>query len=143
MLSNFLSADVVMQPIVAEGATTAPIIMEAPANTFSIVDAFMAGGWWGMAAITLTLVCALFAAWKAPAWVQSLGKVAIAIGVISFLLGISDIAQVIQENGDRFPFSVYIGGVKVALIAPIYSIIVYVIITLVDLVRRPRISEIV
>lgn len=143
MLSNFLSADVVMQPIVAEGATTAPIIMEAPANTFSIVDAFMAGGWWGMAAITLTLVCALFAAWKAPAWVQSLGKVAIAIGVISFLLGVSDIAQVIQENGDRFPFSVYIGGVKVALIAPIYSIIVYVIITLVDLVRRPRISEIV
>lgn len=132
-----------MQPIVADGATTAPIIMEAPANTFSIVDAFMAGGWWGMAAITLTLVCALFAAWKAPAWVQSLGKVAIAIGVISFLLGISDIAQVIQENGDRFPFSVYIGGVKVALIAPIYSIIVYVIITLVDLVRRPRISEIV
>jgi hypothetical protein len=143
MLSNFLSADVVMQPIVAEGATTAPIIMEAPANTFSIVDAFMAGGWWGMAAITLTLVCALFAAWKAPAWVQSLGKVAIAIGIISFLLGISDIAQVIQENGDRFPFSVYMGGLKVALIAPIYSIIVYVIITLVDLVRRPRISEIV
>ena len=143
MLSNFLSADVVMQPIVAEGATTAPIIMEAPANTFSIVDTFMAGGWWGMAAITLTLVCALFAAWKAPAWVQSLGKVAIAIGIISFLLGISDIAQVIQENGDQFPFSVYMGGLKVALIAPIYSIIVYVIITLVDLVRRPRISEIV
>lgn len=143
MLSNLLSTDVVMQPIVAEGATTAPIIMEAPANTFSIVDAFMAGGWWGMAAITLTLVCALFAAWKAPAWVQSLGKVAIAIGVISFLLGISDIAKVIQENGNEFPFSVYIGGVKVALIAPIYSIIVYVIITLVDLVRRPRISEIV
>lgn len=143
MLSNLLSTDVVMQHIVAEGATTAPIIMEAPANTFSIVDAFMAGCWWGMAAITLTLVCALFAAWKAPAWVQSLGKVAIAIGVISFLLGISDIAQVIQENGDRFPFSVYIGGVKVALIAPIYGIIVYVIITLVDLVRRPRISEIV
>lgn len=143
MLSNLLSTDVVMQPIVAEGATTAPIIMEAPANTFSIVDAFMAGGWWGMAAITLTLVCALFAAWKAPAWVQSLGKVAIAIGVISFLLGISDIAQVIQENGNEFPFSVYIGGVKVALIAPIYGIIVYVIITLVDLVRRPRISEIV
>lgn len=143
MLSNFLSADVVMQPIVAEGATTAPIIMEAPANTFSIVDAFMAGGWWGLAAITLTLVCALFAAWKAPAWVQSLGKVAIAIGIISFLLGVSDIAQVIQENGDRFPFSVYMGGLKVALIAPIYSIIVYVIITLVDLVRRPRISEIV
>ena len=143
MLSNLLSTDVVMQPIVAEGATAAPIIMEAPANTFSIVDVFMAGGWWGMAAITLTLVCALFAAWKAPAWVQSLGKVAIAIGVISFLLGISDIAQVIQENGDQFPFSVYIGGVKVALIAPIYGIIVYVIITLVDLVRRPRISEIV
>lgn len=143
MLSNFLCADVVMQPIVAEGATTAPIIMEAPANTFSIVDAFMVGGWWGMAAITLTLVCALFAAWKAPAWVQSLGKVAIAIGIISFLLGISDIAKVIQENGNEFPFSVYMGGLKVALIAPIYSIIVYVIITLVDLVRRPRISEIV
>ena len=139
MLSNFLSADVVMQPIVAEGATTAPIIMEAPANTFSIVDAFMAGGWWGMAAITLTLVCALFAAWKAPAWVKPLGKVAIAIGVLSFLMGVQDMADGCAKVGSEIPFSVYCSGFKVALIAPIYSIIVYVIITIADTVRRPRI----
>lgn len=141
MLFDVLIADTAMQSM--DGGVNAPIMMEAPANSFSIADTFMAGGWCGMAAITLTLVCALFAAWKAPAWVQSLGRVAIAIGIISFLMGLSDIAQAVQECGNRFPLSVYMGGLKVALIAPIYSIIVYVIVTLVDLVRRPRISEIV
>lgn len=142
MFANLLNADVVIQQV-ADGGATTPIIMDAPARTFSIADTFMAGGWFWMAAITLTLVCALFAAWKAPAWVQSLGRVAIAIGIISFLMGVSDIANAVQECGTQFPLSVYMGGVKVALIAPIYSIMVYVVVTLVDLVRRPRISEIV
>ena len=142
MFTNLLNADVVIQQV-SEGGVTSPIMVDASARTFSLADTFMAGGWFWMAAITLTLVCALFAAWKAPAWVQSLGRVAIAIGVIGFLMGVSDIANAVQECGSQFPLSVYMGGVKVALIAPIYSIIVYVIVTLVDLVRRPRISEIV
>ena len=100
---------------------------------------FVDGGAFSMSLLSLELIALLFAAWKAPAWVKSLGKVAIAIGVFSFLRGVADMADVCQETGSQFPFSVYCGGFKVALIAPIYSIIVYVIITLADMVRRPRI----
>lgn len=127
MLNNFLQ---VVEPIIIETPEPAP---------FSLSETFMAGGWQYMSIITLVLVCALFAAWKAPAWVKSLGKVALAVGVFSFLLGLSGMAKVCHEVGPEFPFSIYCGGFRVALIAPLYSIIVYIVITIIDMVRRPRI----
>ena len=115
-----------------------PIMLE-PEPGMTLSQTFMAGGWHFMALITLALICALFAAWKAPAWVKPLGKVAIAIGVLSFLMGVQDMADCCAKVGSDIPFSVYCSGFKVALIAPIYSIIVYAIITIADTVRRPRI----
>ena len=115
-----------------------PVMLE-PESGMTLSQTFMAGGWHFMALITLALICALFAAWKAPAWVKPLGKVAIAIGVLSFLMGVQDMADCCAKVGSGIPFSVYCSGFKVALIAPIYSIIVYVIITIADTVRRPRI----
>lgn len=115
-----------------------PVMLE-PEPGMSLSQTFMAGGWHFMALITLALICALFAAWKAPAWVKPLGKVAIAIGILSFLMGVQDMADCCAKVGSEIPFSVYCSGFKIALIAPIYSIIVYVIITIADTVRRPRI----
>lgn len=114
-------------------------VMLQPEPGMTLSQTFMAGGWHFMALITLVLVCALFAAWKAPAWVKPLGKVAIAIGILSFLMGVQDMADCCAKVGSEIPFSVYCSGFKIALIAPIYSIIVYVIITIADTVRRPRI----
>jgi hypothetical protein len=139
MLTNLLQA---VEPIIHNGtseAVTEIALSEVPESKFVLSEIFMAGGWHFMAIITLVLVCALFAAWKAPAWVKSLGKVALAVGVLSFLWGVKDMAEVCQEVGPKFPFPVYCGGFRVALIAPLYSIIVYVVITIVDMVRRPRI----
>ena len=115
-----------------------PIMLE-PEPGMTLSQTFMAGGWHFMALITLALICALFAAWKAPAWVKPLGKVTIAIGVLSFLMGVQDMADCCAKVGSEIPSSVYCSGFKVALIAPIYSIIVYAIITIADTVRRPRI----
>lgn len=115
-----------------------PIIKE-PEPGMSLTQTFMAGGWGFMAIITLVLVCALFAAWKAPAWVKPLGKVVLAVGVLSFLMGVQDMADCCAKVGNTIPFSVYCSGFKVALIAPIYSIIVYAVVTIADMVRRPRI----
>ena len=115
-----------------------PIMLE-PEPGMTLSQTFMAGGWHFMALITLALICALFAAWKAPAWVKPLGKVAIAIGILSFLMGVQDMADCCAKVGSEIPFSVYCSGFKISLIAPIYSIIVYVIITIADTVRRPRI----
>ena len=115
-----------------------PVMLE-PEPGMTLSQTFMAGGWHFMALITLALICALFAAWKAPAWVKPLGKVAIAIGVLSFLMGVQDMADCCAKVGSEIPFSVYCSGFKVALIAPMYSISVYVIITIADTGRRPRI----
>ena len=136
MLTNLLQA---IQSATSESPVTEIALSEVPESKFALTDMFMAGGWPYMAVITLVLVCALFAAWKAPAWVKSLGKVAIAIGIFSFFSGVADMADICQETGSQFPFSVYCGGFRVALIAPLYSIIVYIVITIVDMVRRPRI----
>jgi uncharacterized membrane protein len=139
MLTNLLQ---VSEPIIHNGtseAVTEIALSEVPESKFVLSEIFMAGGWYFMAIITLVLVCALFAAWKAPAWVKSLGRVAIAVGIFAFLSGVQDIAKICLETGNQFPFSVYCGGFRVALIAPLYSIIVYVVITIVDMVRRPRI----
>ena len=139
MLTNLLQA---VEPIIHNGtseAVTEIALSEVPESKFVLSEIFMAGGWHFMAIITLVLVCALFAAWKAPAWVKSLGRVAIAVGIFAFLSGVQDIAKICLETGNQFPFSVYCGGFRVALIAPLYSIIVYVVITIADMVRRPRI----
>ena len=139
MLTNLLQA---VEPIIHNGtseAVTEIALSEVPESKFVLSEIFMAGGWHFMAIITLVLVCALFAAWKAPAWVKSLGRVAIAVGIFAFLSGVQDIAKICLETGNQFPFSVYCGGFRAALIAPLYSIIVYVVITIVDMVRRPRI----
>lgn len=115
-----------------------PVMLD-PEPGMSLSQTFMAGGWHFMTLITLMLVCAMFAAWKAPAWVKPLGKVVLAIGVLSFLMGLQNMADCCARVGDEIPFWVYCSGFKVALIAPVYSIIVYAIVIIVDMVRRPRI----
>ncbi|MBR6560547.1 MAG: hypothetical protein IKT75_05270, partial [Alistipes sp.] len=82
-----------------------PVMLE-PEPGMTLSQTFMAGGWHFMALITLALICALFAAWKAPAWVKPLGKVAIAIGILSFLMGVQDMAHCCAKVGSEIPFSV-------------------------------------
>ena len=91
------------------------IVLSEPKPGMSLAETFMAGGWGYMALITFALVCALFAAWKAPAWVKPIGKIVIAIGVLSFLKGVQDMAGCCAMAGASMPFSVYCSGFKVAL----------------------------
>ena len=39
-------------------------------------ELFSEGGPWGMSLLTVELICLLFAAWKAPAWVKEIGLLA-------------------------------------------------------------------
>ena len=140
MLTNLLQT---CEPIMQLSDQTIFACGEAPMEKFNIVDAivenFMLGGWYYMAAITFVLVCVLFAAWKAPAWVKALARVAIAIGIFTALKGLSEMAEICATVGTDVPFSVYCSGFRVILIPPIYSVIVYIVATIADMVRRPRI----
>ena len=48
----------------------------------SIIYLFVEGGYLGMSMITILLTLIFFAAWKAPAWVENIGKIAFAVGLI-------------------------------------------------------------
>ena len=59
-------------------------------------DLFLAGGKLGMSILTAELICMLFAAWKAPAWVKEIGLLALVTGIFYQFLGMFQAFGVIQ-----------------------------------------------
>lgn len=98
---------------------------------------FVAGGSGFMSILTILLVLIFVAAWKAPAWVKELGKMAPIVGLFSMLLGLFTIFNFCTT--DEVPFSVMSGGLKVALIPVMYSLIIYFISLIIRIVQKPRI----
>ena len=45
-------------------------------------DLFLQGGTWIMSILTVELICLLFAAWKAPAWVREIGLLVLVTDLI-------------------------------------------------------------
>ena len=105
-------------------------------NTVS--DLFVQGdaGW--MSILTIELAFIFFAAWKAPAWVKEIGKIAYIFGIFSFLISCAQAASFIQMCKDNLDQSVLAGGLKVALICPIYGCIIYMISLIIRIVQKPR-----
>ena len=105
-------------------------------NTVS--DLFVQGdaGW--MSILTIELAFIFFAAWKAPAWVKEIGKIAYIFGIFSFLISCAQAASFIQMCKDNLDQSVLAGGLKVGLICPIYGCIIYMISLIIRIVQKPR-----
>lgn len=66
-------------------------------------DLFLAGGAWIMSILTVELICLLFAAWKAPAWVKEIGLLVLVTDLIWQLKGMVQAAEV-RTAGRRRPF---------------------------------------
>lgn len=90
-----------------------------------------------MTLVTLALVGVLIAAWKAPNWVREIGIIGLVLGFLACLLGLSQACKHIQLAGDISP-TVFCGGMKVVLIAPLYGVLVYVISLVISLAQKPR-----
>lgn len=90
-----------------------------------------------MTLVTLALVGVLIAAWKAPNWVREIGIIGLVLGFLVCLLGLSQACKHIQLAGGISP-TVFCGGMKVALIAPLYGVLVYVISLVISLAQKPR-----
>ena len=99
---------------------------------------FFEGGWLCMSLLTVELICLLFAAWKAPAWVREIGLLALVTGVVYTLLGFSQAMGVVREAGDIAP-SLLAGGLRVACIPIIYGLLVYALSLVVRMLQKPRI----
>ena len=111
---------------------------------------FVSGGPVFMATLTILLVAIFFAAWKAPRWVKEIGKFALIFGFLSFVLGLMQMFQALQQVAmgldsnsvsgifDLISPGVLYGGLKVAMIPVIYGMIIYLVSLVVRIAVKPR-----
>ena len=103
----------------------------------SIIHLFVEGGYLGMSVITVLLTLIFFAAWKAPAWVENIGRIAFAVGLIWAFAGLRQALDYLSSNPDT-PMAIIYRGLKVTLIPAIYGTIVYVVSQIIVIFQKPR-----
>jgi len=103
-----------------------------------MLELFISGGPLFMGLLTIELVFLIIAAWKAPAWTKEIGLLALIPGILSTLLGFSQVCDAIQQAGD-VSMSVMAGGIKVGLIPIIYGGLIYVASLIIRIIHKPRI----
>ena len=103
-----------------------------------MINLFLEGGPWMMSVLTLLLVAIFFAAWKAPAWVKEIGKFALAFGVLSLLLGLSQMFGYLKGVNGEVEMRIIYAGFKVALIPVMYGIIIYLVSIIVRTIQEPK-----
>ncbi len=99
---------------------------------------FLQGGPFGMGLLTLMLIGLCLAAWKAPAWVTNIGKIACAFSILYALLGTLGALQgVVAAKG--VPFWLLCSGLSTGLIPVIYGLFIYIVSQIIAIVQKPRI----
>ena len=98
-------------------------------------DLFLQGGTWIMSILTVELICLLFAAWKAPAWVREIGLLVLVTDLIWQLKGMFNAAEVVQQ----VPLTLVAGGLKVSFISLIYALLIYAASLVIRMLQKPRI----
>lgn len=107
-------------------------------SSISIPQLFMQGGPVGMSILTALLVCLLFAAWKAPAWVKEIGSVALAFSILMIAFSWYNAATTLEIcEGNISPILLW-GGIKCCLVTLMYGLIIYLFSLIIRIVRKPR-----
>ena len=101
-------------------------------------DLFIEGGVEYMTLLTLILIALFLAAWKAPAWVREIGKIAPVLGIIGTLIGIMYAGGVIEKAGSISQGVVW-GGLRVSFIPTVYGLLIYLISLIIRIIQKPRI----
>ena len=91
-----------------------------------------------MTCLTIILLALLLAAWKAPAWVKEIGLIALVVSVLSFLIGFFMAAEDVVQAGGIAQHVVW-GGFRVAVIPPIYGLLIYLVSLIIRIIQKPRI----
>ena len=101
----------------------------------SIIYLFVEGGYLGMSMITILLTLIFFAAWKAPAWVENIGKIAFAVGLIWAFAGLRQALDYLSSNPET---AIIYRGLKVTFIPAIYGAIVYIVSQVIGIFQKTR-----
>ena len=92
-----------------------------------------------MTFLTLVLLALLLAAWKAPAWVEEIGSFALAVGVLSGLVGFYVAAADVGAAGIEHKQSIIWKALSVDVIVPIYGVIIYLASLIIRIIQKPKI----
>ena len=103
-----------------------------------ISEMFFGGNIVFMSILTLLLALLFLAAWKAPAWVRSLGGIALTAGVLFSILGVSQIFGYMKQAGSVAPAVLY-GGFRTTLIPVCYGLVIYIVSRIIHICQTPRI----
>ena len=101
-------------------------------------ELFSEGGPWGLSLLTVELICLLFAAWKAPAWVKEIGLLAPVTAFVYMLIGYSEAMRAVQQAGDISP-ALLAGGSRAAFILLVYALLIYAVSLVIRMLQKPRI----
>ena len=88
--------------------------------------------------LTVELICLLFAAWKAPAWVKEIGLLALVSGIVWELFGLYGVFGALRQMPD-ISNGVLAGGFRVALIPLLYGLLIYAVSLVIRMLQKPRI----
>ena len=99
---------------------------------------FFEGGSYQMSLLTAELICMLFAAWKAPAWVKEIGLLTLVSGIFLQILSMYHAFDVIQQAGDISP-TLLLGGFKVSFITIMYGMLIYGASLVIRMLQKPKI----
>ena len=99
---------------------------------------FVEGGVIFMTVLTLMFIALFLAAWKAPAWVKEIGKMAAVFGVIAsliaFIIAAGDLARAAEINQ-----GVVWSGLRITFITTSYGLLIYFVSLIIRIVQKPRI----
>ena len=99
---------------------------------------FVEGGVIYMTILTLMFIALFLAAWKAPAWVKEIGKMAVVFGVIASVIGFFVAADAIVEFWPISPDIIW-GGMRLAMITTLYGLLIYFVSLIICMIQKPRI----
>jgi hypothetical protein len=100
---------------------------------------FVEGGVIQMTILTLMFIALFLAAWKAPAWVKEIGKMAAVLGVIASLIAFIILAGEVSAAGGAISQVIVWGGLRVTFITPLYGLLIYFVSLIIRIVQKPRI----
>jgi biopolymer transport protein ExbB/TolQ len=104
-----------------------------------MLDLFYQGGTLFMSLLTILLIMLIVAAFKFPEWINEIGLMALAVGVLGQIIGLYGAFKGIEEMGEVSQ-QMMAGGLKVSSITTIYGLIIYLISLILRLINKPRIS---
>lgn len=89
------------------------------------MDLFYAGGPLFMSLLSLILLAMLAATYRFPHLLKHLGKLALAIGCLGFMIGFFEMLQAVEKT-TGVAQNMLAGGLKNSMISPIYGLLIYI-----------------